>query len=135
MNEFEFELINEAINNRHDTYLKFIDKFFMGFSEYNSLRDLRQYEIGEEINGDAWLFAIELSDNIKDVKAIIKTIKKLGIDPNLLAEYENIETGLKTIVRGCKDKLKQKLKPVLQKMSKQQLETYNKRVISYFRYK
>jgi len=134
MKELERVLLNEALENRLGNYQKFINKFFMGISGYNSVQDLRQYELGEEITSDALIFTFELSDSLKDVRQIIKLIKKYEFDEQLLFEYETIAIALNTIIRGCKEKLKQKLEPVLKQMKPEILQTYNNRVIHYFKF-
>jgi len=132
--EFERTLILESIENKHSKYLDFINKYFMGFSEYNSVKDLRQYEIGEEILNNAMIFTFELSDTLKEVKQIIKLIKKYEFDDYVLEQYEIIVTAINTIIRGCKEKLKTKLEILLKHMKPETIETYNNRVVSYFRY-
>lgn len=127
-------LILEAIENRKDVYIEFINKYFMPFSEYNSVKYLRQYEIREEVNNDAYIFILELSDNIKDVRQIIKLIKELELDEQLLDTYETISIGINTIIRGSKDKLKAQIEPILKQMNSEKLEEFNKRVVGYFKY-
>lgn len=134
MKELERILINEALDSRLSNYFKFVNKFFMGFSGYDSVKYLRQYELGEEITNDAFIFTFGLSDSLKDVRQIIKLIKKYDFDEQLLFEYETIAIALNTIIRGCKAKLKQKLEPVLKQMKPEVLQTYNNRVIHYFKF-
>jgi uncharacterized protein (UPF0305 family) len=134
MKELERILINEALDSRLGNYQKFINKFFMGISGYNSVQDLRQYELGEEISNDAFIFSIELSDNLKEVRQSIKLIKKNEFDEQLLLEYETILVALNTIIRGSKYKLKQRLEPVLKQLKPEQLQAYNNRVVPYFKF-
>ncbi|MCG8732471.1 hypothetical protein [Tenacibaculum finnmarkense] len=133
----EHEIIEEGVECKLISCQKYLDKYFIGFSEKNTIKDIKTHTVKYAFEEETINNVYELSDFVRDAKLMIKIAHSREFDPSLIMYLEENKKGLNTLLRYLKTKTK--LIDILQTYFKEwdsfTLEKYNERVIYYFKCK
>lgn len=132
MNKLENDLLLEAIERYLNCYYqKYLSNYFFLSDDFKSVKDLT-YKLEEDIKDNPFRFVYDLSEATQHVKEFKKIAENRSFD-SLNHDLEEIEIGLKTVVRGSKKLLLPYIQEIFNQWSEESKANYNDKVLSTFK--